>query len=163
MLDCNIPKFRMKHQQFKNGKIKLASELVFLAIFEQTYSFWNTRYNFHIFPTLPQIFHLSPPKFWENPKFNHTSLCILLKLDCAKFGVSNLCFQKLLKKNLCGVGSTNPPPPPLPNIGKGKVRLHKYWYFGTHASTNELTTNDIVNLLNDSTKIKVPRSLNNSL
>ena len=32
-------------------------------------------------------------------------MCKLLKLDYAKFGVSNLFFQKLLKKNLCGVGS----------------------------------------------------------
>ena len=36
-------------------------------------------------------------------------MCILFKLHYAKFGVSNLFFQKLSKKNLWGVGS-NPPP-----------------------------------------------------
>ena len=38
-------------------------------------------------------------------------MCILLKLDYAKFGVSNLFFQKLSKENLC------PPPPPLVKEG----------------------------------------------
>ena len=49
-------------------------------------------------------------------------MCILLKLDYAKFGVSNLFFQKLSKKNLWG--SARPPPPPL---GKGRVKLSRYY------------------------------------
>ena len=43
-------------------------------------------------------------------------MCILLKLDYAEFGVSNLCFQNLSKKNLWrgvggegeGVGAASP-------------------------------------------------------
>ena len=43
-------------------------------------------------------------------------MCILLKLDYAKFGVSNLFFQKLSKKTL--QGRLNPlPPPPLVQEG----------------------------------------------
>ena len=41
-------------------------------------------------------------------------MCILLKLDYSKFGVSNLFFQKLSKKNLWGVGSSP--------LGKGRVK-----------------------------------------
>ena len=37
-------------------------------------------------------------------------MCMLLKLDYAKFGVSNLYFSKVIKENLWGGGS--PPPPP---------------------------------------------------
>ena len=45
-------------------------------------------------------------------------MSILLKLDYAKFGVSNLIFfQKLSKKNLA---VSAPPPPPL---GKERVKL----------------------------------------
>ena len=43
-------------------------------------------------------------------------MCTLLKLDCANFGVSNLFFQKLLKKNLWGVGSI---PQPTPSVKEG--------------------------------------------
>ena len=35
ILDCNIAKFKLRHQKFKNGKIKLVSEF-FFAIFKQT-------------------------------------------------------------------------------------------------------------------------------
>ena len=42
-------------------------------------------------------------------------MCILLKLDYAKFGVSKLFFPKLSKKNLWGVEP--PPPPPLVKEG----------------------------------------------
>ena len=44
-------------------------------------------------------------------------MCILLKLDYAMFGGSNLCFQKLSKKSLFfgGGGSSRTP------IGKGRV------------------------------------------
>ena len=40
---------------------------------------------------------------------------ILLKLDYAKFGVSNLFFSKVIEENLWGVGSTPP--------GKGRVKI----------------------------------------
>ena len=46
-------------------------------------------------------------------------MCILLKLNYAKFGVSNLFFQKLSKKNLWGVGST--PFGPLGQEGLSKM------------------------------------------
>ena len=41
-------------------------------------------------------------------------MCILLKLEYAKFGVSNLFLQPLLKKNLWVVGSTP--------LSKGRVK-----------------------------------------
>ena len=46
-------------------------------------------------------------------------MCILLKLDYEKFGVYNLFFQKLSKKNLWGSDRSPPPPPP----GKGRVKI----------------------------------------
>ena len=42
-------------------------------------------------------------------------MCILLKLEYAKFGVSNLLFQNLSKKNVWGVGST-------PLLGEERVK-----------------------------------------
>ena len=33
------------------------------------------------------------------PKFGTCTLCMLLKLAHAKFGVSNLCFSKVIKEN----------------------------------------------------------------
>ena len=44
-------------------------------------------------------------------------MCILLKLDYATFGGSNLFFQKLSKKNLWGVAQL--PPPPLTLVQEG--------------------------------------------
>ena len=44
-------------------------------------------------------------------------MCTLLKLDCAKFGVSNLFFQKLLKKNLWGGRLDPSADPPLVKEG----------------------------------------------
>ena len=44
-------------------------------------------------------------------------MCTLLKLDCAKLGVSNFFFQKLLKKNLWEVGSIPNRAPPLVKEG----------------------------------------------
>ena len=38
-------------------------------------------------------------------------MCILLKFDYAKFGVSNLCFSKVIKEKPLG-GRLDPPPPP---------------------------------------------------
>ena len=43
-------------------------------------------------------------------------MCVLLKLDYAKFEVSNLIFSNVIEEKLLGVGST-PPPPPLVNEG----------------------------------------------
>ena len=40
-------------------------------------------------------------------------MCILLKLDYAKFGVPNLFFQTLSKKTF-GESAARPPPPPPP-------------------------------------------------
>ena len=48
-------------------------------------------------------------------------MCILLKLNYAKFGVSDLFFQKLLKKHIWG--STRPPPPPP--LSKGRVNIQR--------------------------------------
>ena len=45
-------------------------------------------------------------------------MCILLKLDYAKFGVSNLFFSKVIDEKPLGE-SARPLPPPL---GKGKVK-----------------------------------------
>ena len=36
-------------------------------------------------------------------------MCILLKLDYKKFGVSNLFFSSVIEEKPLGVGSTNPP------------------------------------------------------
>ena len=46
-------------------------------------------------------------------KFDH--MCILLKLNCAKFGVSNLFFSKVIEEKPLGVGST-----------PGTGRVHKF-------------------------------------
>ena len=35
ILDCNIPIFKLKYQQFKNGQAKLDSETVFLLFFNK--------------------------------------------------------------------------------------------------------------------------------
>ena len=42
-------------------------------------------------------------------------MCILLKLDYAKFGVSNVFFSKVIEEKLLG-GRLDPPP-----LGKGRV------------------------------------------
>ena len=52
--------------------------------------------------TLPKYAPLSLPNFEKNSKFDDMYMCILLKFEYAKFRVSNLFFQKLLKKNLWG-------------------------------------------------------------
>ena len=45
-------------------------------------------------------------------------MCILLKLDCAKFGVCNLFFKKVIEEKPLG-GWLDPPPPLL---SKGRVK-----------------------------------------
>ena len=45
-------------------------------------------------------------------------MCILLKLDYARFGVSYLFFSKVIEEKLWRVGSIPPPP----SLGKGKVK-----------------------------------------
>ena len=52
--------------------------------------------------TLPKYAPLSLPNFEKNSKFDDMYMCILLKFEYAKFRVSNLFFQTLLKKNLWG-------------------------------------------------------------
>ena len=61
--------------------------------------------------------------FGMNPKLDHIPVCMLLKLDYAKFGVSSLfLFSKVIEeKHLGGIGSTPPPPPPIP-LGKRRVK-----------------------------------------
>ena len=54
-------------------------------------------------------------------------MCILLKLDYAKFGVFNLFFQKLSKKHLWG-GRLDPHPR---RLGKGRVKAAKVENFFT--------------------------------
>ena len=44
-------------------------------------------------------------------------MCILLKLDYAKFGVSNLFFSKVIEEKLLGVGSTP--------LGTGSVNVYE--------------------------------------
>ena len=44
-------------------------------------------------------------------------MCILLRLDDAKFAVSNLFLSKVIEEKLLWVGSTPPPPPPLGKEG----------------------------------------------
>ena len=55
--------------------------------------------------------------FGMNPKLDHIPVCILLKLDNAKFGVSSLFFLKLSKKKFRGDRLT--PPSPLPLVKEG--------------------------------------------
>ena len=43
-------------------------------------------------------------------------MCILLQLNYAKFGVSNLFFSKVMEEKSFGVGSTPPP-------GTGRVKI----------------------------------------
>ena len=50
-------------------------------------------YNFNIFQTLSQIWTSPPSKFSGGSEiWSYTPMCILLKLEYAKFGVSNLFF-----------------------------------------------------------------------
>ena len=42
ILDCNIPKLKLKHQQLKNGKTKLVSELVSLLFSSKRVDFFGT-------------------------------------------------------------------------------------------------------------------------
>ena len=84
-------------------------------------------YNFDIFPTLSQICTSPPPKFWGHPKFDHTPMCTLLKLDYAKFGVSTLFFQKLWKKNLWG--SARPPPLVKEGLTNDSIFAYKLSFF----------------------------------
>ena len=42
ILDCNIPKFKLKHQQFKNSETKLVIELVFLLLSNKGVAFLGT-------------------------------------------------------------------------------------------------------------------------
>ena len=51
-------------------------------------------------------------------------MCILLKLDYAKFGVSNLFLSKVIKEKPLGVGLT---PPPLVKEGLIKKYLNKFF------------------------------------
>ena len=44
-------------------------------------------------------------------------MCILLKVEYAKFGVSNLFFKKVIEENLWR--GVNPPP----SVGKGRVKI----------------------------------------
>ena len=48
-------------------------------------------------------------------------MCILLKIDYAKFGVSNLFFQKVIEERPLGGGVGSIPPP----LGKGRVSVLK--------------------------------------
>ena len=81
-------------------------------------------------------------------------MCILLKLDYGKFGVSNLFFfQKLLKNNLWGLAR---PPPPLVQeglkhflINLGKVyqstmslRSDKQWFTFKDGGSNNINQTD---------------------
>ena len=59
-------------------------------------------------------------------------MCILLKLNYAKFSVSNLSFfQKLSKKNLWRVGST-----PVGTVGLKGNHIDMYGPFTAHATAN---------------------------
>ena len=42
ILDCNMLKFKLKYQQFKNGKTKLVSELASLLFLNKRVSFFGT-------------------------------------------------------------------------------------------------------------------------
>ena len=53
-------------------------------------------------------------------------MCILLKLDYAKFGVSNLLFGKVIEEKPSEVGSTPPP------LRKGRVDLHNIVLMTSH-------------------------------
>ena len=62
-------------------------------------------YNFDIFLTLPQICTSPYPKLLKSPKLIISLMCILLKLDCEKFGVSNLFFKSYQRKTFGGIRS----------------------------------------------------------
>ena len=74
-------------------------------------------YNLTFFQHFPKFAPLPLPNFGVDLKFDHISpMCILLKLDYAKLGVSKLFFSKVIEeKPLGGVGST-------PHLGTGRVK-----------------------------------------
>ena len=105
-MDCNIPKFKLKHQQFKNGKTKLVSELVFLLFLGKCVAFFETHsvsrvWSFSLIST--HAFCLSPAKFfaWDMCRVvkrieqdeKYLSLCQHLK-----FQYFNLC-EIFLQRN----------------------------------------------------------------
>ena len=64
-------------------------------------------YNFDIFPTLSQIDTSPPPRFWGKSQiWSYAPTCILLNLDYAKFGVSNVFFSKVIEEKPLEVCST---------------------------------------------------------
>ena len=48
-------------------------------------------------------------------------MCIFLKFDYTKSGVSNLFFRKGIEEKPLKGSARLPPPPPPPPIGKGRV------------------------------------------
>ena len=64
-------------------------------------------YNFDILQHFSKFTPLPLLNFWVNPKLDNIPLmCILLKLDYAKIGVSNLfLFPKVIEENLWGLSS----------------------------------------------------------
>ena len=77
------------------------------------------------FEHFPKFAPLPLQNFGMNLKFDHTPMCILLKLDYAKFSVSNLFFSKVIEeKPLEGGGGGSVLPPP----DKGRVK--DLFYYG---------------------------------
>ena len=80
-------------------------------------------YNFDIFQTVFQVCTSRPPKFWGGSEiWSHPPMCILLKLNYAKFGVSNLFFSKGIEEKPLG-GRLDP-------LGTGRIKDVKIIYVG---------------------------------
>ena len=67
-------------------------------------------------------------------------MCMLLKLDYAKFGVSNLLFKKVIEEPL-GFA------PPPPHLGKGRVNKRVNGKFCLLLDGSSLAKSDILYLL----------------
>ena len=83
ILNCNIPKFKFKYQQFKTGETKLVYELVFLLFSNKRVSFFGTPGSFEKIVTesiqAHTIFARRTVRFFDNCS-NLQQCCRLLKM-----------------------------------------------------------------------------------
>ena len=61
-------------------------------------------YNFDIFPTRSQICTSLPPKFWGNPKFDLTHLCVYYQSWIMQSLVFLSYFSKVIEEKAWGFG-----------------------------------------------------------
>ena len=77
---------------------------------------YQKTYNIDIFSHFPKFVPLPPQNFKKTINLIIPAMCILLKFDSAKSGVSNISLPKLSKKNLWGGGGVGSTP-----LGTGRV------------------------------------------